>query len=150
MQEVFQAIPNILEQLESDDSVLSAFVFAAWRKTAGEQLRQRTATVSFGQKRLTIAVENEMWKRHLQDLSGEMLYGLNSLLGHGTVNFIEFRVDEAAIGRANALGKAKAEPPIDQTAITSKLRKAAGTINDEGLRESFLAAAAAYLSQQKR
>jgi hypothetical protein len=150
MQELFQALPDILERLGSDEAAFSAFVFAAWRRVAGEQLRQRTEPVDFAQKRLTLAVENEMWRRHLQDLSGGMLYSLNSLLGQGTVKFIDFRIDPAAVDAASQTGSRMAKHAVGTQELTPELRKAANAIADDGLRESFLGAAAAYLARQKR
>lgn len=149
MQELFQAIPNVVEQIGKDEAVRSAFVLAAWRRVAGEQLRQRTEPIEFAQKRLTLAVENETWRRHLQDLSGDMLYSLNKILGHGTVNFIEFRIDPASMNSARGKGGTD-DSSASRAALTPELRKAAEAIADEGLRENFLGAAAAYIARQKR
>ena len=150
MKDIFQAIPNIVERLGNDEAVLSAFVFAAWRRVAGEQLRQRTEPLNFSQKRLTLAVENETWRRHLQDLSGDMLYNLNAQLGQGTVKFIEFRIDPNAMNASTKSGIPIEESAAYKTAITPDLRKAASAIADDGLREKFLSAAAAYISRQNR
>src|SRR5690349_8829994 len=117
MQELFKAIPNIVERIGKDDAVLSSLVFAAWRRVAGEHLKQRTEPIEFGQKRLTLAVENEIWRRHLQDLSGEMLYSLNAALGHGTVKFIEFRIDAAAIEAGNGTCASSGDPADTTAAI---------------------------------
>jgi len=147
MEALFQAVPGILKGLGDNEQATAAFVFAAWRKVAGEQLRQRTEPLGFRQKRLTLAVENAIWKRHLQDLSGDMVYRLSLLLGNGVVNFIELCVDERAV-----LTAADRKPPAIARTTTiaelpESLKHAADSIRDEGLRESFLSAAGIYLSR---
>ncbi len=148
MQQLFQSFPGVLSQLEGNDMAVSAIIFAAWRKTAGENLRQRTEPVGFGQKRLTLAVENAIWKRHLEDLSGDMLYRLNAALGQGVVNFIEFRVDENAVLTAANRKPLRVEAEDTSSAVSPELRSAALRITDPKLRERFLSAAGAYLSRQ--
>ncbi|MEP6947496.1 MAG: DUF721 domain-containing protein [Acidobacteriota bacterium] len=148
MQELFQSFPGVLRRLEGNDLAISAIVFAAWRRTAGENLRQRTEPVGFRQKRLTLAVENAIWKRHLEDLSGDMLYRLNAKLGQGVVNFIEFRVDEHAVLNAPDRRKLTSAEDDTSSAISPELKQAAMRITDPKLRERFLSAAGAYLSRQ--
>jgi hypothetical protein len=148
MQELFLAFPALMSRFEDNDHVLSAFVFAAWRKTAGGQLRQRTEPVEFRQKRLTLAVENEIWQRHLRDLTGDMLFRLNAILGQGVVTFIELRVDEGAV--LNAADRKPLRETKDEirTTVPPSLKKAALQIADKNLREAFLTAAGAYLARQ--
>jgi hypothetical protein len=148
MQELFRAIPELIGRFKDNDQVLSAFVFTAWRRTAGEMLRERTEPLEYSQKRLTLAVENTTWKRHLEDLSGDMLYRLNAALGQGVVTFIEFRVDQAAVRKIVEEKDSPRTGPDPTQAVSPSLRRAAEAIRDERLREQFIDAAGAYLSRQ--
>lgn len=93
MEQLFGAIPGILNDLEPNASAQEALVFAAWNQTAGEMLRARTTPIEFNEKRLVIAVEDRSWQRNLEELSPQMLAKINASIGHGTVRFIEFRID---------------------------------------------------------
>lgn len=148
MEQVFAAIPSVLSSLGPNASIDEAVVFAAWSKCAGDLLRTRTAPVEFFENRLVVAVQDAMWRRHLEELSPQMLFKINGSLGHGTVRFIEFRVDEnAVIGTRNPTTAAILEkaPPY----IAPSLAQAANAIADENLREQFLSAAATYLAKQR-
>ena len=152
MEELFQAFPRLLQRFEENDEVLSSFVFAAWRRAAGEALSERAVPVAFSRKRLLLTVENETWRHHLEALSGQMIRKLNEALGHGIVTFIEFRVDRSNRDRkppsshqTNAGGS-----PIVTAELAGRveLEKAAATITDDDMRSRFVEAAEAYLTRQ--
>ena len=146
MERLFGTIPAVLGGLGANESADEAIVIAAWKRTAGELLRERTEPVEFFENRLIVAVADQTWQRHLEELSPQMLAKLNGSLGQGTVKFIEFRIDAKAI--ANRVAKNTiAEVPMAE--VTPSLAAAAESIADEGLREHFLSAAATYLARQK-
>ena len=147
MEQVFGAIPSVLKGLETNADIDEAVVFAAWTKCAGELLRARTAPLEFSDKRLVIAVQDNTWKRHLEDLSPQVLGNMNTSLGHGTVRFIEFRIAPASVTSdrdTDSTAKAETEKPTAAPSLTA----AAAAITDEHLREQFLEAAAIYLARQ--
>ena len=155
MNELFRALPVLLKEFEDNESVRQAVVFAAWRKIAGEALRERAVPVRLYQKHLIVAVESEMWKRHLDGLSGQMIFKLNSALGQALVTFIEFRVDEESVQEER---NKKRKNTIDEETlreaalekVTPKLRVAADAIKDDNLRYQFLLAAGSALAQKER
>lgn len=110
MQELFRSIPAILDKFEQNDQVREALVFTAWRKNAGELLSERSVPVEYIEKRLVVAVADETWRRHLVDLSGQMIFKLNEALGEGIVAFIEFRIDEKTVSAART-EKSKIKDP---------------------------------------
>ena len=155
MNELFRALPALLKELEDNESVREAVVFAAWRSIAGEGLREKAVPFRLYQKRLMVAVESEMWKRHLESLSGQMIFKINSALGQALVTFIEFRVDDETIQAERAKhGKnliddeTLREIALEQ--VTPKLRIAADAIKDDNLRYQFLLAAGSALAQKKK
>lgn len=154
MNALFGSLTGLLKEFGDNPDVRDAVVFAAWRRIAGEALSLQAVPVELNEERLVVAVENKMWKRHLEDLSGQMLFKINSALGAGMVTFIEFRVDAKVF---KALGDKRRRSAIDaeesaRTArgeITEKLRAQAGAIQDQDLRERFLLAAGRCLARKK-
>jgi hypothetical protein len=148
MEQLFSAIPSVLDGLGHTDEIEEAVVFAAWSRCAGKLVRERTAPVEFLEKRLVIAVQDLTWRRHLEDLSPQMLARINRLLGQGKIKFIEFRVDESAVNAARGLSNTGSITKIPVARISPSLAAAAKAITDEKLREQFLSAAAGYLAKQ--
>ena len=93
----FSRSAELLKEFEDKEEVREAVVFAAWRKIAGESLSEHTVPFRLFNKHLIVAVADKMWKRHLETLSGQMIFKLNSVLGQAVVTFIEFRVDEETL-----------------------------------------------------
>lgn len=146
MEQLFGAIPSVLSGLATNGEVDEAVVFAAWKRCAGDLLKTRTAPVEFFENRLVIAVADETWRRHLEDLSAQMLYKLNASLGNGTVKFIEFRINAKAVHAVRETTKvAINDKPVE---IAPSLVAAAKAITDESLRDQFLSAAGNYLAKQ--
>jgi len=147
MEQLFGALPKIMDGMELDPAARSAVVFAAWRRICGQLIKERTAAVDFAEGRLKVAVEDKTWQRHLEDMAPQMVAKLNSVLGNGSVRFIEFIVDGSAVA-------SRVTPGSDDVPATAELdpglRAAADAIADEHLRESFLKTAALYLARQKR
>jgi hypothetical protein len=138
MEHVFRALPSVLKGLGPDRRSDEAMVLAAWGRCAGEMLRKRTQPLEFFENRLVVAVADETWRRHLEDLSPQMLYKLNEVLGQGTIRFIEFRVNARAV---NGGSKKAARSNMKKTIVDPSLEAAAEAISDTGLRERFLDAA---------
>lgn len=155
MQDLFRALPKLLKQFEDTEEVREAVVFAAWRKIAGESLSGHTVPFRLFNKHLIIAVADKMWKRHLEDLSGQMIFKLNSILGQPVVTFIEFRIEAATLEAERAkfqkqkLSDAEmVEIALDE--ITPQMRHSADAIADDNLRYQFLLAAGSCLARKNR
>ena len=96
MEQLFGAISSVLKELEPNAKTDEAVAFVAWKHCAGELLSTRTMPLEFSENHLVIAVADETWQRHLEELSPQMLVKLNNYLGQGAVKFIEFRIDPLA------------------------------------------------------
>jgi hypothetical protein len=148
MEQLFGAIPKLLKVLGKNAEVEQAVVFAAWKRCAGGLLNERTEPLEFFENRLVVAVEDNMWRRHLEELSPQMLARINGQLGKGILKYIEFRVQPKTFenARQNDLSsksfRAEEVPPA--------INLAAQSIADVGLRKAFLKAAAEYLAKQGR
>jgi hypothetical protein len=155
MNELFRALPALLKEFDENETVREAVTFAAWRRIAGESLRQHAVPYRLFQKRLTIAVKSETWRKHLEQLSGQMIFKINSVLGQAIVTFIEFRVDEAAVEKENFKNTPPTLSPeeLEEIAleeVTPKMRRSADAIKDDNLRYQFLLAAGSCLARKKK
>jgi hypothetical protein len=153
--ELFRALPALLQQFDDNEAVREAVALAAWRKIAGESLRRHAVPVRLFRKQLIVAVGDETWKRHLEDLSGQMIFRINSVLGQAVVTYIDFRVDAETIeGERRKLPEAglSEEELIERALneVNSGMRRSAESIKDENLRYQFLLAAGACLARKKR
>ena len=155
MQDIFRTLPALLKEFDNNEAVRRAVVFAAWRKIAGKSLAEHAVAVKLKQKRLTVAVATERWEKYLLDLSGQMIFKLNSALGQAVVTFIEFCVDEKAVTREREKRSNKSIDEVElqelaQREITPQLRGKAKTIKDESLRQEFLRAAGISLARKEQ
>ena len=155
MQDLFRALPKLLKEFEDTPEVREAVVFAAWRRIAGESLSDHTVPYRLYNKHLPIAVADKMWKRHLEDLSGQMIFKLNSVLGQAIVTFIEFRIDEETVLQEskNERSSTLSDEELKEIAldkVTPKLRHSADAIKDDNLRYQFLLAAGSCLARKEK
>ncbi len=155
MEDLFRTLPKLLKEMPESEEVREAVVFAAWRKIAGASLQSHAVAFRLYGKHLLIAVTSETWKKHLEFLSGQMIFKINSVLGQAVVTFIEFRVDEETV--LNERRKTRTSELSDEELreialdeVTPKLRGAADAIADDNLRYQFLLAAGSALARKKR
>jgi hypothetical protein len=155
MEDLFRALPKLLKEMSDSEEVREAVVFAAWRRIAGESLQSHAVAFRLFNKHLIVAVASEMWKKHLQQMSGQMIFKINSILGQAVVTFIEFRIDEDTVAQERAKWQTSTlsdeelkEIALDE--VTPKLRGAADAIKDDNLRYQFLLAAGSALARKKR
>ena len=148
MERLFGAIPAVLSSVGSSAETREAIVFAAWKNCAGDLLNERTAALEFFEDRLIVAVADETWRRHLEDLCPQMLAKINQRLGQGTVTFIEFVIDAHAAKKRDV---EQSEVEINAAAnIDSSLVNASEAIADDELRRQFISTAAVYLARQEQ
>jgi hypothetical protein len=155
MEDLVRALPALLKEFDENETVREAVVFAVWRRVAGESLREHAIPIRLFQKHLIIAVASDTWKKHLEHLSGQMIFKLNSALKQATVTFIEFRVDEETILQERARNKKStlSDAELEEIAleeVTPNLRVSADAIKDDNLRYQFLLAAGSCLARKKK
>lgn len=153
MLELFRTLPTLVSDPEGAAAIKEALVFAAWRRIAGEALGEHTAPVKLEGATLTVAVLSLTWQRHLKDLGGQMLFKINAALGAPMVSFIQLDIDEAAVVRDRGTLRRRVDADMDRLAereITAELKLAAAKIEDEELRNQFLAAAGNCLVRKAR
>jgi len=154
MREVFKILPEMLRQEGKEAELSEAVAFAAWRRVVGESLREQAVPFRLYGKMLTVAVADESWKKHLEALSGQMLFKLNAALGKvAVVTFIEFRIDENTVfAERERLYKERfsgiERERIALQNVPENVRAAAEKISNQSLRKNFLLAAGSCLKRK--
>lgn len=145
MKAFISTLPGVFDAIEASDEVRDAFIFAAWRNVAGEQVYSRTKPILVGEKRLVIAVSDKTWKRNLETLASQLLFRLNAAVGKSLIDFIEFRILPSDIVPQieRTLNVAEASSPPMEISVSAR------AIRNEELRETVLKAAANCLSRRK-
>ncbi len=146
MEPIFSTIPKIVYGLDVENNVTPTLAFAAWRNIAGDLLNERTVATRLEDSRLTVAVEDETWQKHLEGLAPQMVARLNGALRQGEVKRIEFVVDAKFVASSKERSRQSSEK---EYGVPESLAAAAEAIADEKLRENFVSAAGAYLANAK-
>ena len=145
MKAFISTLPGVFDAIEASDEVRDAFIFAAWRRIAGEQVFERTMPLLVEDKRLVIAVSDKTWKRNLETLASQLLFKLNAALGRPLVDFIEFRISPSDI----VPSPIRIKDAEEESPTPVEIAVSARGIRDEELRATVLKAAANCLSRRK-
>ena len=136
---------------------MEAAALIAWRRVAGEGLRTQAVPFRLYRKTLIVAVADATWQKQLEAMSGQLLFGLNSLLGQAVVTYIEFRIDPQTVQARRAAGGEEPERPsrVEQerralSSVSGEISAAADAIHDDDLRRRFLLAAGSCIDRRER
>src|SRR5947209_19030045 len=145
MDDLFKALPKILLAAGESEEVSEAAAFAAWRRATGEALRGCAVPFRLHRKPLVVSVQDATWRKQLEQMSPQLVFRLNSLVGQALVTYIEFRVDPQTVNDERARTKQSEYKRIvgEESALARarELKEAADAIRDEELRRRFLLAA---------
>lgn len=151
MQDILSALPTLLDQHGDNEDVRRSVIFAIWRRVAGDSLTEHAVAKDIDGSTLYVAVADRNWQRNLSELSKEMLFRMNFIIGSSQVKRIEFVVDKHAFdrpGRGHQDGATMEAEALDE--ISDPLRQAADSIQDDDMRRKFLLAAGSCLAREKR
>lgn len=147
MNRLLKLLPMMLRLAGDNEEVREQAVFAAWRAAAGAGVASGCTPFRLYRKHLVIAVLDQIWKKQMEQISGEYLFRVNSMLGAPLVTFIEFRVDRRWVLQARP-PEAKPFTFYHTEEFTAELQTSAAHIKDESLRAQFLRAAAKCLERR--
>ena len=154
MDDLFQALPKLLKAAGESEEVLEAASFAAWRRVAGEALRGCAVPFRLYNRRLIVSVPDATWRKQLEQVSPQLVFRLNSMLGQAVVTYVEFRVDPQTVREERARLRATPFEKLtgEEAALRSsaELGDAADAIHDEELRRRVLLAAGSFLNRRDR
>ncbi len=139
MESLIKTLPAILSAAGPSAEVAEAACFAAWKHAVGDSLSIHAVPVKLESQTLTVAVADNIWQRQLEQMRPQLLFRLNTVLGHSLVKLIELRIDPNALPKTR---RPQGTPgQHSDSAIPFELRAAASEIQDADLRRAFLGAA---------
>jgi predicted nucleic acid-binding Zn ribbon protein len=146
MNRLIDSLPAILKASGAFDEVAEAACIAAWKHAVGAGLSSHAVPLELREQTLVVAVADNIWQRQLEQMRGQLLFRLNSVLGQSLVKSIELRVDPKTVERERARN-AEHNLVSSDYQVPVELLNAAGAIADPELRRAFLGAAASCVKR---
>ena len=145
MEELIETLPNILRSIGDDPEVATAAAMTAWKRAAGDGLRQHAVPVALNDGVLVVAVADAVWQKQMRPMLKELIYKTNTILGQSLVKQVDLIVDAKIVNppRRNSTDRVLAEVP-------EEISSAANAIADVALREKFVRAATDTLSRRQK
>lgn len=141
MDRLIKTLPAILKASGALEEVAEAACMAAWKHAVGEGLSSHAIPVQLQDHTLVLVVADDVWKKQLEHMRGQLLFRLNSVLGQTLVKSIELRVDPKRIELARATPASTDKNYDANYGVPVELLTAAAAIADVELRRAFLGAA---------
>ena len=146
MEELIKTLPTILRSIGDDPEVATALAITAWKRAAGDGLRQHAVPVNLQDGTLVVAVADAVWQKQMRPMLKELIYKTNTILGQPVVKQVELIVDAKIVNpRPRSPGGRQV-----QAKVPEEILSAASAIADVELREKFIRAAAGTLARRQR
>ncbi len=146
MDSLIKTLPAILTAAGSSAEVAEAACIAAWRHAVGEALTAHALPIRLEGQTLIVAVADNIWQKQLELMRPQLLFRLNSVLGHSLVKLIELRIDPKALARTPQAAPTRRS----DYAVPFELLAAASDIQDADLRRAFLGAASSCMQRLEK
>jgi predicted nucleic acid-binding Zn ribbon protein len=140
MDKLIKTLPAILKAAGASAEVAEAACIAAWRHAVGEGLSSHAVPFQLQNQTLVVVVADNIWKKQLEQMRGQLLFRLNSVLGQALVKTIELRIDPNKLAKVRGTAVESTKKPLDYN-VPGELLIAATDIKDVELRRAFLGAA---------
>jgi hypothetical protein len=148
MESLIKTLPAILSAAGPSAEVAEAACFAAWKHAVGAALSSHAVPLRLENQTLIIAVADNIWQRQLEQIRPQLLFRLNTVLGHSLVRLIELRVDPHALPKTRIPQGTPGQH--SDSAVPFELRAAASEIQDADLRRAFLGAATSCIERLEK
>lgn len=149
MDNLIKTLPAILAAAAESEEVAEAAAIAAWKHLVGAALVNHAVPVHLQNKKLIVVVEDNIWQRQLEQMRGQLLFRLNSILGQPLVTAIELRIDLKTLAKARGEREGPRMERPDYKVPVELVTAAAG-IEDVDLRRAFLGAAASCVRRVEK
>lgn len=142
MDQLIKSLPAILKASGASAEVVEAACIGAWKHAVGEGLSSHAVPLQLQSAVLVVVVEDAMWKKQLEQMCGQLLFRLNSVLGQALVKSLEFRIEPKRLAQVRSTedGASKKQGQADYQ-VPVELLSAAAAIENVALRRAFLGAA---------
>ncbi len=147
MDSLIRTLPAILTAAGPSAEVAQAACFAAWKHAVGEALSVHVVPVKLEEQTLIVAVADSIWQKQLEQIRPQLLFRLNTILGHSLVKLIELRIDPKALPEKRP---PKATAAVRTDAVPFELLAAASEIQDADLRRAFIGAATSCVKRLEK
>lgn len=89
-----ESISRIFGKLSEADCPISTeqLVLSAWKSAVGKKIAFRTRPLKLVRTRLVVEVEDQIWQKQLFVLTRQILANLETRVGSGMVDDLEFRI----------------------------------------------------------
>ena len=148
MDKLIKTLPAILAAAGDSEEVAEAACVAAWKHAVGPGLTSHAVPVHFQNKTLVIAVADRIWQKQLEQLRGQLLFRLNSMLGQAVVKSIDISIQPEKFKQESEREEQQAGRTNNTVPI--ELVAAAAGIEDAGLRRAFLGAAMSCVNRLEK
>ena len=148
MDSILKLMPEIIKLSGNQEEVCEKAIYVTWNALVGEQVRRNCAPVRLFRKTLYVAAKDAIWRKQLEEMSGQILFKLNSALGAAYITRLEFRVNPRLIKEPQATIE-----PIEFKNLSTReaeIAPAAAEIKDDELRNVFLRAAGKCMERAGR
>lgn len=146
MEELLSLLPIILQRAGYQQEVCEQAAFAAWERAVGDAISMNCVPFRLHEKRLIVLIASPIWKAQLQQMTSEIIFKIDRLLGAPLVTYIEYRVDPRQVA---AHHQRRGEVRFERLEeVMNELESDANQIADPELRRVFLRAASKSLARQ--
>ena len=110
-----QRAARLLSKIKLQNARLAPeeFAEAVWPAAVGKRLADRTGPVRLYGRKLVVDVDDAVWQKQLNTMSGQILTKLQATAGPGMVDSLEFRVGTPRRGPQVALAITPADDRAD-------------------------------------
>jgi hypothetical protein len=148
---IITLLPRLVEAAAGNSEIVESAAKIAWSRAVGDGIRSNAAPLRLDDHKLVIAVADAIWQTQLKAMSAELLARINRLLGRDIIKSLDFRIDPRSLQKLSRQ-TARATFAATERATVSvpvEVLAAAGEIQDEALRQRFLAAAGSVIARRE-
>jgi hypothetical protein len=148
MDSILKLMPEIMRLSGNQEEVCEKAICATWNTLVGEQVKRNCAPIRLFKKTLFVAARDVTWQKQLEQMSGQILFKLNSALGAAYVTRLEFRANPKLLKEAQ--DGADMVEFCDSSKYEAEVAPAAAGIKDDQLRNALLRAAGKCLDRNSK
>lgn len=146
MDSLIKTLSEVLRVIGKEPEVAEAAAIAAWKKAAGEGLRQHAVARRFEEGKLVVAVADAVWQKQLGAMNDELIYRTNKILRQALVREVELIIDPGVQSKVEQRDDGR---PVLDNEVPMELWSAASAISDKELRQKFLRVATSAIQRRE-
>ncbi|MBL8148822.1 MAG: DUF721 domain-containing protein [Blastocatellia bacterium] len=145
MQDITKLLSHFIRLSQNQEDISQTAAFISWKIVVGEAISRISRPLSLNRKTLIIGVVDETWKKQLEQMSGQIIFKLNAVIGVVLVTNLDFQ-----IAPEHFKAQQKVNPSTNAEVTDELILDAAEKITDPKLRNLYIKAAGKYLEAQEK